>query len=69
MKLKAGDKVKILWEKTPYCYDGYTDEGEIVEVMERLFYKYLVRGFDEESPLYTLTFKEEELILLEEENK
>jgi hypothetical protein len=49
VKFKVGDKVKILWGKTPYCYDGYTDEGEIVEVFEKggMFRgNYKVRGFD-----------------------
>ena len=70
MKFKVGDKVKILWEKTPYCSIFYTDKGEIVEVFEKSFYdEYLVHGFNEESPLYTLFFTEDELILLEEEKQ
>ena len=68
MKFKVGDKVKILWEKTPYYSYYYADKGEIVGIFERRFYdEYLVRGFNEESPLHTLAFREEELILLEEE--
>ena len=69
MKFKVGEKVKILWGKTLYCSEGYADKGEIVEVMERPFYKYLVRGFSEKCPRYTLIFGEDELILLEEEKQ
>ena len=70
MKFKFGDKVKILWEKTSYCSIYYTDKGEIVGIFKRGFEdEYLVRGFNEESPLYTLIFKEDELILLEEEKQ
>jgi len=69
VKFKVGEKVKILWGKTLYCSDGYADKGEIVEVMERPFYKYIVRGFSEKYPLYTLIFGEDELILLEEEKQ
>ncbi len=69
MKFKVGDKVKILWGKTLYCSDGYADKGEIVEVMERPFYKYIVGGFSEKCPRYTLIFGEDELILLEEEKQ
>ena len=68
MKFKVGDKVKILWEKTPCCSIFYTDKGEIVGIFERRFYdEYIVRGFCEESPLFTLIFEKDELILLEEE--
>ena len=68
MKFKVGDKVKILWGKTPYYYQPYyADKGEIVGIFERRFYdEYLVRGFNEESPLHTLALREDELILLEE---
>ena len=69
MKFKVGEKVKILWGKTLYCSDGYADKGEIVEVMERPFYKYIVRGFSEKCPRYTLIFGEDELVLLEEEKQ
>ena len=69
MKFKVGDKVKILWEKTPYCSDGYADKGEIVEVFERGFCnKYLVRGFNEKCQFRAI-FEENELILLEEEKQ
>jgi len=68
--LIIGDKVKILWEKTRYLSDCYADKGEIVGVFKRDFYdEYLVRGFNKENPLHTLTFKEEELILLKEEKQ
>jgi hypothetical protein len=70
VKFKVGDKVEILWEKTPYLSSGYTDKGEIVEVFKRGFYdEYLVRGFNKRIPLYTLGFDEDELILLEEEKQ
>ena len=70
MKFKFGDKVKILWEKTRYCSVNYADKGEIVGVFERDFYdEYIVHGFNKISPLYTLTFTEDELILLEEEKQ
>jgi len=69
VKFKVGEKVKILWGKTLYCSDGYADKGEIVEVMERPFYKYIVRGFSEKCPRYTLIFGEDELVLLEEEKQ
>ena len=70
MKFKVGDKVKILWGKTPYYSYYYADKGEIVGIFERRFYdEYLVRGFNEESPLHTLAFREDELILLEVEKQ
>ena len=76
MKFKVGDKVKILWGKTLYRSDHYADKGEIVEVFEKremLRGNYEVRVFKETSPLLTLTltlpFKEDELILLEEEKQ
>ena len=64
MKFKVGDKVKILWGKTPYLFEHYADKGEIVGGFGG---SYEVRGFYEENPLYALIFKEDELILLEEE--
>jgi len=70
VKFKVGDKVKILWGKTPYYSYYYADKGEIVGIFERRFYdEYLVRGFNEESPLHTLAFREDELILLEVEKQ
>jgi hypothetical protein len=70
VKFKFGDKVKILWGKTLYRSDYYADKGEIVGVFKGDFYdEYLVRGFNKERPLYTLTFEEDELILLEEEKQ
>lgn len=66
MKYQIGDKVKILWEKTPYCSTNYyANKGEIVYVYDNGNYD--VSGFSTTD--YTLTFKEDELILLEEENK
>ena len=64
-KLKVGDKVKILWEKTSYPSDDCADIGEIFHIYPE-FERYVVRGFIPDDPLYALTFKEDELILLEE---
>lgn len=64
-KLKIGDKVKILWEKTSYGSDDCADIGEIFHIYPE-FERYVVRGFIPDDPLYALTFKEDELVLLEE---
>ncbi len=64
MKYQIGDKVKILWGKTFYCSNYYADKGEIVSANGG---EYVVRGFSTID--YTLTFKEDELILLEEEKQ
>lgn len=64
-KLKIGDKVKILWEKISYRSDDCADIGEIFYIYPE-FGRYVVRGFLTNDPLYALTFKEDELVLLEE---
>ena len=72
MKFKVGDKVKILWEKTPYLSDRYADKGEIVGILEKrgvFCDNYWVRGFNKTHPLDALPFKDDELILLEEEKQ